>query len=60
MKIIKIIKYALAFAVIFLGEIAISFSDKAPNDKVFPSEDKLPISFRLKNELSTYESMQKF
>ncbi|MGC9374181.1 MAG: serine hydrolase domain-containing protein [Bacteroidales bacterium] len=60
MKTIKLLKYTLVFIVIFLGEIAISFSDKAPNEKIFPSEDKLPISFRLRNELSTYESMQEF
>ena len=60
MNLIKIFKYFLVFVIIYLGEIAISFSDKAPNKKVFPSEDILPISFRLKNELSTYESMQEF
>ena len=60
MKPLKILKYLLLFMIIFLGEIAISFSDKATNEKVFPSEDKLPVSFRLKNELSTYESMQEF
>src|SRR6056297_3549746 len=60
MNLIKNFKYFLVFVIIYLGEIAISFSDKAPNEKVFPSEDILPISFRLKNELSTYESMQEF
>ncbi|MDK2979315.1 MAG: hypothetical protein PWP52_2029 [Bacteroidales bacterium] len=60
MKLIKVFKYLLVFVIIYLGEIAISFSDKAPNEKIFPSEDKLPISFRLKNELSAYESMQEF
>lgn len=60
MNFLKVFKYLLVFIIIYLGEIAISFSDKAPNEKIFPSEDKLPISFRLRNELSTYESMQEF
>jgi len=60
MRKIKILKYPLVFIIIFLGEIAISFSDKAPNEKVIPSEEKLPVSLRLSNELSTYESMQEF
>lgn len=60
MNFLKVFKYLLVFVIIYLGEIAISFSDKAPNEKIFPSEDKLPISFRLRNELSAYESMQEF
>ena len=60
MNFLKVFKYLLVFIIIYLGEIAISFSDKAPNEKIFPSEDKLPISFRLRNELSAYESMQEF
>ncbi|MFO7827285.1 MAG: serine hydrolase domain-containing protein [Bacteroidales bacterium] len=58
MKLIKILRNLLLFALIFLGEIAISFSDKATNEKIFPADEKMPVSFRLKNELSTYESMQ--
>ncbi len=60
MKTIKVLKYLFVFIIVYLGEIAISFSDKAPHEKIFPSEEKLPVSFRLKNELSTYESMQEF
>lgn len=60
MKLIKILRNLFLFAVIFLGEIAISFSDKATNEKIFPEDEKMPVSFRLKNELSMYESMQEF
>jgi CubicO group peptidase (beta-lactamase class C family) len=60
MKALKIFKYLLVFMAFFLGETAISFSDKATHEKVFPTETKLPVSFRLRNELSTYESMQEF
>lgn len=60
MKLIKILRKLLLFALIFLGEIAISFSDKATSEKIFPADENIPVSFRLKNELSTYESMQEF
>jgi len=58
MKIIKIIRISFLFILIFLGEIAISFSDKSSAEKVIPSEDKKPISLKLTNNLSAYESMQ--
>lgn len=58
MNFIKGLKITLLFIIIFLGEIALSFSDKATTEKIFPNEEKMPISFRLSNNLSAYESMQ--
>lgn len=58
MKLKKILKVTLLFIIVFLGEIALSFSDKTLTEKVVPSEDKMPISLRLTNNLSAYESMQ--
>ena len=58
MRIIKVLKITSLFILIFLGEIAISFSDKSSVEKVLPNEDKMPISYRLTNNLSAYESMQ--
>lgn len=58
MRIIKVLRITLLFILVFLGEIAISFSDKASVEKVIPSEEKMPISLKLSNNLSAYESMQ--
>lgn len=58
MRIIKVLKITFLFILIFLGEIAISFSDKSTQEKVIPSEDKKPLSLKLTNNLSAYESMQ--
>jgi CubicO group peptidase (beta-lactamase class C family) len=60
MKFIKFLKIALIFVLVYFGEIAISFSDKSTTEKIFPSEDRIPISLRLSNNLSAYESMQEF
>ncbi len=58
MKLKKFLKVTLLFIIVFLGEIALSFSDKTSTEKVVPSEEKMPISLRLSNNLSAYESMQ--
>jgi CubicO group peptidase (beta-lactamase class C family) len=58
MKIVKVLRISFLFILIFLGEIAISFSDKSSVEKVIPSEEKKPISLKLSNNLSAYESMQ--
>lgn len=58
MKIIKILRITLLLIIVFLGEIALSFSDKTSAEKVVPNEEKMPISLRLTNNLSAYESMQ--
>ena len=58
MRIIKVLRITFLFILIFLGEIAISFSDKSSVEKVLPTEEKMPVSYRLTNNLSAYESMQ--
>ncbi|MFC2152407.1 serine hydrolase domain-containing protein [Bacteroidota bacterium] len=58
MKIIQTLRISIIFILIFFGEIAISFSDKSSAEKVFPSEERMPISLRLSNNLSAYESVQ--
>ncbi|MBU8893091.1 MAG: beta-lactamase family protein [Bacteroidales bacterium] len=58
MKVLKVLRIILLFILVFFGEIAISFSDKASMEKVFPSEEKMPVSLRLTNNISAYESMQ--
>ncbi len=58
MKFIRVLRITLLFIFVFFGEIAISFSDKTTTEKVFPSEEKMPIALRLTNNLSAYESMQ--
>lgn len=58
MNIIKVLQITFLFLLIFLGEIAISFSDKSSVEKVLPTDDRLPISYKLTNNLSAYESMQ--
>lgn len=60
MKFKKVLRIVLIFVLVYFGEIAISFSDKSTTEKIFPSEDKIPISLRLSNNLSAYESMQQF
>ncbi|HAF28474.1 MAG TPA: serine hydrolase [Bacteroidales bacterium] len=60
MKFIRGLKITLLFIIFFFGEIAISFSDKSYVEKVSPSEERMPISMRLTNNLSAYESMQGF
>ncbi|NOQ26181.1 MAG: serine hydrolase [Bacteroidales bacterium] len=60
MKFKKVLRIVLIFVFVYFGEIAISFSDKSTTEKIFPSEDKIPISLRLSNNLSAYESMQQF
>ncbi len=57
MKFLRILRKGFLFLLIFLGEIALSFSDKTSTEKIFPSEEKMPISLRLSNNLSEYESM---
>jgi CubicO group peptidase (beta-lactamase class C family) len=56
----KIIVSSLLFLIVFFGEIAFSFSDKSSGEKVVPNIDKKPLSFKLTNNLSAYESMQSF
>jgi len=58
MKFIKVLRITILFFIVFFGEIAISFSDKSTTEKVFPSEERMPISLRINNNLSAYESMQ--
>lgn len=58
MKFIKIVRITILFIIIFVGETAISFSDKSTTEKVVPSEERMPISLRINNNLSAYESMQ--
>ncbi len=58
MKFLHVLKITILFILIFFGETAISFSDKSTAEKVFPSEERMPISLRLTNNLSAYESMQ--
>ena len=53
--IIKIILFLLVFNFI---EIANTLSDRSSVEKVFPFEQNEPISHRLNNNLSGYESMQ--
>ena len=60
MKFIRVLRITIIFILVYFGEIAISFSDKSITEKVFPSEEKMPISLRLTNNLSAYESMQGF
>jgi len=60
MKIKRGLRILLLFILVFFGEIAISFSDKATTEKVVPSEERMPISLRISNNLSAYESMQGF
>jgi CubicO group peptidase (beta-lactamase class C family) len=58
MSFIKVLRITFLFIIVFLGEIAISFSDKTTTEKVLPSEERIPVSLRLTNNLSAYESMQ--
>jgi len=58
MRFIQVLRISLLLTLIFFGEIAISFSDKSTAEKVFPTEERMPISLRLTNNLSAYESMQ--
>lgn len=58
MKFVKIVRITILFIIIFVGETAISFSDKSTTEKVVPSEERMPISLRINNKLSAYESMQ--
>lgn len=58
MSFIRVSRITFLFILVFFGEIAISFSDKTTAEKVFPSEEKIPVSLRLTNNLSAYESMQ--
>jgi len=60
MNIKKVLRIASLFILIFFAETAISFSDKSLTEKVVPSEERMPISLRLTNNLSAYESMQGF
>lgn len=60
MKIKKVLRIASLFILIFFAEIAISFSDKSFTEKVVPTDERMPISLRLTNNLSAYESMQGF
>lgn len=60
MKFKQRLRIILLFTLAFFGEIALSFSDKSSADKVFPAEEKMPLSLRLSNNLSTYESMAGF
>ncbi len=58
MKFIKVLKVFVLFIIVYFAEIAISFSDRSTSEKVVPSEERMPISLRLSNKLSAYESMQ--
>ena len=58
MSFIKGLRITFLFILVFFGEIAISFSDKTTTEKVLPSEERIPVSLRLTNNLSAYESMQ--
>ncbi|MCG8412138.1 MAG: beta-lactamase family protein [Bacteroidales bacterium] len=58
MKIKRSLRISFLFILIFLAEIAISWSDKSSIEKIIPSDDKKPISLKLTNNLSAYESMQ--
>lgn len=58
MKFIKVLRITVLLILIFFARIAISFSDKSTAEKVFPTEERMPISLRLTNNLSAYESMQ--
>ena len=60
MKFKQRLRIIILFTLAFFGEIALSFSDKSSADKVFPAEEKMPLSLRLSNNLSTYESMASF
>lgn len=56
----KIIFSMLLFLLIYFGEIALSFSDKSSGEKVIPTTENIPLSYKLTNNLSAYESMQEF
>jgi len=56
----KIIISSFLFLLIYFGEIALSFSDKSSGEKIIPTTEKKPLSFRLNNKISAYESMQEF
>ena len=56
----KIIISSFLFLLIYFGEIALSFSDKSSGEKVIPTTDNIPLSYKLTNNLSAYESMQGF
>ncbi len=60
MKIRSRLRILFLFIIIFFGEIAITFSDKSTTEKVVPSEERMPVSLRISNNLSAYESMQEF
>ncbi|OFX89041.1 MAG: hypothetical protein A2W99_02455 [Bacteroidetes bacterium GWF2_33_16] len=56
----KILVSSFLFLLIYFGEIALSFSDKSSGEKIVPNNEKKPLSFKLSNNLSAYESMQSF
>ncbi len=56
----KIFKKIFLISILFYIEIATSFSDRTYMEKDFSSDDKIPISARLSNNLSKYKSMQEF
>jgi len=60
MKIRTFLIGSFLFLLVYFGEIAFSFSDKSSQEKSIPSNEKMPISYRLTNNLSAYESMQDF
>lgn len=60
MKIRTFLIGSFLFLLVYFGEIAFSFSDKSSQEKNIPSNEKMPISYRLTNNLSAYESMQDF
>lgn len=56
----KFVISSLLFLLIFFGEIALSFSDKSSGEKIVPSNENIPLSHKITNNLSAYESMQGF
>ncbi|MDX9697488.1 MAG: serine hydrolase domain-containing protein [Bacteroidales bacterium] len=56
----KFVISSLLFLLIFFGEIALSFSDKSSGEKIVPSNENIPLSYKITNNLSAYESMQGF
>jgi CubicO group peptidase (beta-lactamase class C family) len=56
----KFVISSVLFVLIFFGEIALSFSDKSSGEKIIPTNEKIPLSHKITNNLSAYESMQGF
>lgn len=56
----KFVISSLLFLLFFFGEIALSFSDKSSGEKIIPSNENIPLSHKITNNLSAYESMQGF